>query len=318
MTDLTQELPNTFIQSNYSTYPSEVENLNPRYLKLPRNISIETLVRCNAACGFCPYPISPRRDEEMSTELFEKIITDLSQMESGYAFDLTLHRINEPLLDKRLEHFHAIAAAALPSAKFSFWSNGTTLTAGRYDWITQYENAKLHISLNAVDESDHQRLMGIGIEKVLRNLDALHARKDRNEFPLSVSLHAPFENPEQAWRIDEFCKQRYPLFKLGIRPFFSWMGEIDTGAKERDEVTSQLIQEHNISSFPCAQWYDLHILANGYVTKCCIDESGYVNDPRYDTSTRNVLEIFHESQTLRLELPPRSSVNGCENCTHLG
>lgn len=71
-------------------------------------------------------------------------------------------------------------------------------------------------------------------------------------------------------------------------------------------------------NFSCAQWYDLHILANGVVTKCCIDETGFEGNEKFDSSRRHVLQIYGESASLRENLPGRSSVSGCKTCFHLG
>ncbi len=311
-------LPKSFVQADYTNYTANVTNGREHYRDWPRTISIETQVRCNAKCGFCPYPISPRQGEEMSTELFHKIIEDLSVIPDHHRVSLTLHRINEPLLDRRMEAFHDAAADKLPSATLLFWSNGTTLREGKFEWINKYPRAQLHISLNAVTEDEHVRLMGFGLERVLINLDYLHALKSEGKFAPPVALHAPFENAEQAWRVHDFCEARYPLFNLGIRPFFVWMGDIKAGESDRDEKTLRLIRENDISGFPCAQWYDLHVLANGFVTKCCIDEKGYVGDVQYDTRHRNVIDIYRQSRSLRDGLPARRDVAGCEGCTHLG
>ena len=50
----------------------ERKRLSP-YLDYPREVTIETLALCNAACEFCPYPDLERQGTRMSDALVEKI-----------------------------------------------------------------------------------------------------------------------------------------------------------------------------------------------------------------------------------------------------
>lgn len=74
----------------------------------------------------------------MPTEVFEKIISDLSEIPAGHPLKVTLARINEPLLDRRLEYFHDLIAARLPNTRFTFWSNGTVLRQGAFEWMSNH------------------------------------------------------------------------------------------------------------------------------------------------------------------------------------
>lgn len=299
-----------------SVYDQKVMNLKEHFLEYPRWISIETMVKCNAKCSFCPYPISPRKGEMIEDELFYKIIDELSVIPTDHPCHLVLARINEPLLDKRLQVFSAYARKKLPGATMGFWSNGTTLTKDARGWIGEYDNATLHISLNSVDEKEHSEMMGIGLAKVLRNLDAVHKMKDAGTFLPGVSLHAPFQSEQVKDEITSSCKDRFPLFNLGFTPFFSWEGDEKSGSAER-QATGILDDEGlNAAARPCGQWFDLHVLANGYVTKCCIDQTGFSEDA-YDTRQHNVMDIFQRAGSLRENLPARGGVSGCETCTHL-
>ena len=49
-----------------------------QYQKFPEMVQIETLVACNAACTFCPYPTMDRKGDKMTDNLFKKIISDFS------------------------------------------------------------------------------------------------------------------------------------------------------------------------------------------------------------------------------------------------
>ncbi|MEL7444433.1 MAG: hypothetical protein AAGK02_01310 [Pseudomonadota bacterium] len=186
-------------------------------------------------------------------------------------------------------------------------SSGCQITGG----------STLVVSLNAVNEADHVRLMGFGLERVLKNLDFVHRLKNDGAFDIGVNLVAPWESVEQAEEVETFCRERWPLFFVALRPFFEWVGDSGKGAEFRTQTTSKVEASTEALDFACAQWFDLHILANGYATKCCIDESGYTDD-RYNCFTNNALDVFGRSRILRDELPDRSRVNGCDGCRHLG
>ena len=186
-----------------------------------------------------------------------------------------------------------------------------------FEWIDDYKFATLHISLNSVTEQGHQDLMGIGLKKVLRNLDYLHGLRAEKRWRRPVTLHASYQSAETSREMEEFCADRYPLFKLGIRPFFSWEGDENTGAKEREDSGVFSADDYGVASLPCGQWFDLHILANGFATKCCIDQTGF-SDDKYDTRNHHALDIFRQSLPLRQTQPGRETVTGCVGCTHLG
>ena len=306
------------IQADYDAYPAAVAGLQQAYLQYPRNVSIETQVKCNAKCGFCPYPTSPRRGQEMPDERFEKLIADLSAIPHSHPFAITLHRINEPLLDRRMQRFSRLVADRLPSASQQFWSNGTMLKEGGFEWMGEYPRASLSISLNSMDEDEHVQLMGLSLAPVLRGLDYLHTLVESGKFTLPVTLCAPYKSHASANRYLTSSRARWPLFTPAVRPFFEWMGASHAGSEHRIEFGLPSPKAHRATTFACAQWFDLHVLASGYVTKCCIDETGHDGDPAFDTAQHDVLTIYRNTLAQRMNLPARSTIAGCEGCKHLG
>lgn len=309
-----------FIQADYEGYPASVEILKSRFLDHPRAVSIETLVKCNSRCSFCPYPTSPRQGQVLPEELFHKIIAELSELPPTHTFMMTLHRINEPLLDRRMKYFCGVVAEKIPSAIQQFWTNGTMLKEGEFEWMTQYQSAELTVSLNSMNEEEHLRMMGFGIEGVLQGLDYLHQLAESGRFTLPVTLCAPFIDERQSRSYGVRCRRRWPLFRPAIRPFFQWMGGMQVGTEYRDAAALPGAEENQVAGSPCGQWFDLHILANGYVTRCCIDENGNGGKVIYDVRHNHVLDIYRRARrlSLRERLPARATVRGCKGCFHLG
>ena len=101
-------------------------------------VEVETINRCNGACTFCPVNKNddPRPLAKMTDELFEKILTELHELD--YSGTFCLFANNEPFLDKRLETFAKAARAALPKARIEIFSNGTVIELDRFIEIIQY------------------------------------------------------------------------------------------------------------------------------------------------------------------------------------
>jgi len=79
----------------------------------------------------------------METDLFYKIIDDLNNV-GRYPQSITLARINEPLLDKRLKEFSFYIRKVFPKSIYSIWSNGLKLDKESVDWIVELgENTNL-------------------------------------------------------------------------------------------------------------------------------------------------------------------------------
>lgn len=294
------------------------EILSEKYLHYPKSVSIETLVACNAKCSFCAYPDSERKGEKLDADTFYKIIDELNTG-SNYPKSITLARINEPLLDKRLQEFSEHILRIFPETNYSIWSNGSQLDARNMGWIEDLTGlVSLHVSLNSIDQDEHDNFMGIRLENVASNLDAIHKRSFTK-----CHLHAPFVNHIQGEGFKSYCKKRWPKFSSHLRPIFDWMGDVPRGessAKEHLKLEagySNMFKDSKILSQPCAQWNSLHILASGQVTKCCIDEAGYDSD-QFNVAKNNVLEIYAKTMYLREAILKRSNVTGCEKCLHPG
>ncbi|HEV7763809.1 MAG TPA: hypothetical protein VGQ76_02290, partial [Thermoanaerobaculia bacterium] len=72
--------------------PAEADLSRRFHLKV---VSLETVTTCNQKCYFCPVSIAPRDDEEMSTELFERIVGELKEFR-GTIDGVFLQSYNEP------------------------------------------------------------------------------------------------------------------------------------------------------------------------------------------------------------------------------
>ncbi len=165
----------------------------------------------------------------------------------------------------------------------------------RFDRLAQFGN-----------EEEHVRMMGFGLDGVRRGLYYLHKLTEARQFTLPPMFCALFQSEESAFAYPNEYSTRWPLFKAAIRPIFQWMGESGTGGEHRLASGLRFPVAQLITQFACGQWFDLHILANGYLTKFCIDETGHVGDANFDTRSHDDLDIYQAGFSRRVSLPPRT------------
>lgn len=92
-------------------------------------VEIETFSRCNGECEFCPANknVDTRKPELMSEELFDKILSELEDM--NYKGKFILNNNNEPLLDTRCVSFAKKVRERFPDNYIMIYTNGTLLNS---------------------------------------------------------------------------------------------------------------------------------------------------------------------------------------------
>lgn len=94
-------------------------------IRLFSSIGIETSAVCNRRCVFCPNHDFTRPDDQMSMEMFNKVLQDLVDLK--YKRRVELYIYNEPMRDPRLLEFIALVRDALPRACIMINTNGDYL-----------------------------------------------------------------------------------------------------------------------------------------------------------------------------------------------
>lgn len=137
--DITEDEANRLAQNSFKAKEiSEEIELMKDNLPLFSHVEIETVNRCNGGCDFCPVSVKNERREycEMTDALFEKIITELSEID--YRGKLALFSNNEPLLDAKIVERHKIARERVPNARMHLFTNGTLLALDKFVELVQY------------------------------------------------------------------------------------------------------------------------------------------------------------------------------------
>ncbi len=298
------------LESNRQTLGS----VNKQAIDFPDVVTIETFMKCNAACHFCPYPdmaeTSPRADLRMSEELFEKIIGDLEDIPPYWAFEINLSRVNEPLLDHRLFSFMETIRDRLPNARIFIPTNGTTLTDKNIDRLASISTFyKLTVSLNADNKEQYEDIMQLPFDRTLANIDRLHTKKTAGEIPFNVVLTAVMPRGAAYDHFTAFCKGRYPEFHVDQYTPSNWFGATDN-------------ETYPAATIPvgCKDWYQVHILANGQEAQCCFDNEGKLGHA--NVRDMHMLEIYNKpwQRQLRRRGLTRHSPEApefCRNCDYM-
>ena len=135
-------------------------------------VSLETHTVCNQRCFFCPVSFEQRASHFMPTELFERIVLELSAYRSTIE-GVWLMLYNEPSLDKRMvEQCLTLKRAGLPPA---INTNASAFTPDKTAALVEAGGIRLlSVNLSTFDRDAYARDRGADqLDQVLRNLDAM-------------------------------------------------------------------------------------------------------------------------------------------------
>jgi MoaA/NifB/PqqE/SkfB family radical SAM enzyme len=268
--------------------------LRERYVSQPKEVSLETLALCNAACTFCPYPTIERKGARMPDELIERLVEEMAAFELPFFF--SPFKLNEPLLDQRLGPLCRMMNEHVPQARLRLFTNGSPLTEGKALMIGGLRNVEhLWISLNEHDPAKYEALMSLKFEITVKRLDALHAMAFPH--PVVVSKVGPDDG------FIAYVKERWPKFRPTLIKQDSWLGYVDA-------------QFPGIPDTPCGRWFELSIMATGRVSLCCM-ASGDEHSIG-DLNTHSLLEVYNAPhwRERREHLLSRRSIEPCNRCSY--
>lgn len=258
------------------------EDLSRRFhLKV---VSLEAHSVCNQACYFCPVSVARRAPYYMPTELYERIVAELS------AFRETIDGVcminyNEPTADRRfLDQVAALKAAGLPPAVLT---NGSGLSPERVDAILSMGGLRyLSINLSTLDRDAYRRDRGVDqLDMVLRNLDYLKDKPVASEMDIVVLG----QKDESHRKAHEEISARFDGTMLRVRPFeiMDRAGYLPVGLRP-PRPHGKLRGCENLGSRP---FQHLHVTPQGRCVLCCEDyDEKYVVGDLTRQSVREVLE----------------------------
>lgn len=277
------------------------------YLDQPLEVAIETLALCNAACSFCPYPQLERKGRRLSEEVLFELIGQMSLWQVPFVF--SPFKVNEPLLDLRLPEICREFLDRCSTGSLRLFTNGSALNHSNMSWIAKLRRLKhLWVSLNSVDEEEHQALMQFKqpmLNRILEKLTDLHERKRLGSFSHEVMLSRVATGTAEDMKFLKTCRNRYPRFNAMLIKRDAWLQDVSA-------------PEIPIPVVPCSRWWELSITAQGDAVLCCM-----VSEPKPGL----VLGSIHEHTMLELYNLPfwrerrekmlnRHAVPICRQCSY--
>jgi putative metalloenzyme radical SAM/SPASM domain maturase len=153
----------------------------------PSKLFVEVTTRCNLHCAMCVKEAQGQciAEGDMSPETFARLAPAFSRLDA-----LILNGIGEPLLNRHLERFVAIAREAMPPGGWvGFQTNGQLLGPARAQALAGAGIDRICISADAVTPDVFRALRGGGKqEAVERAAAALHVAGRGRGRPISVGL----------------------------------------------------------------------------------------------------------------------------------
>lgn len=119
--------------------------------KLFSFLGIETGAKCNRSCCFCPVAYSPREDEWMSREMFDRILDQLVKLR--YGGRIALYSYNEPLRDERIHDLLRAIRTLLPRVCIMINSNGDYFKSSA-DIAALYDAGLNQMQINVYSSAD--------------------------------------------------------------------------------------------------------------------------------------------------------------------
>jgi MoaA/NifB/PqqE/SkfB family radical SAM enzyme len=270
--------------------------------EFPRLVCVETTNHCNAKCSFCPNNALARDKGAMDQALFEKIIEDCREfpLEAIEPF-MQGDPFVDPDIQARLEHIRR----RLPTTKLRLYTNGYGMTPKRIDALMGLGIDHLYVSVNTLDEAKYQKIMGIKLERTLRNLAYLTDPVRRHKVADNITFRMTRLDDTTLQEQDDFlayCKDK------GVRSFvvglFNYKGDINGSLP--------------VPRYGCEHVNRLDILASGKVTLCCMDQDG--EHSWGDVNTHSVLEVYRGKIGRRYRelhrTGRRREIEPCDTCNN--
>jgi len=160
----------------------------------PRTVQIQTMTGCNAACVFCPYPLTVESQPKgfMKKELFEAIIDEIA---AQGVRRISPYLMNEPFLDPGMVDRLAYIKSKIPDARLVVTTNGSRLSPALVDRLIASDTLHaLYISFQGVEKEPYESTMkgSMVFEQNMANVEHLigkwQAAGGRERFKIVISM----------------------------------------------------------------------------------------------------------------------------------
>lgn len=150
------------MDDEYEDYMRGVDRLKvqrPRFQK----VEVEVNTGCNRQCGYCFLATRKResvvssRRRVMEMALYATLVGQLESL--GFDGELNYHFYGEPLVNKRLPEYVALARRHLPAAAIVLYTNGDLLTPAKYRALREAGVTRFYVTFH--DDAVPDRLRDV-------------------------------------------------------------------------------------------------------------------------------------------------------------
>jgi len=253
-----------------------------------RFVSLETHTVCTQACAFCPVAIAPREPDFMPTELFERLVEELTHYRETIEA-VMLNNYNEPTADRRfVEQVRTVMNHDLPAAVLS---NASTFTPDKVDALVEMGPIPyLSVNISTLDRdryaAERQR---DHLPRVLEHLNYMKDKKVAETMDIIVLGHQDETHRANAEALREYFEGSH--FNVRDMEIMDRAGYLPIGLSP-DKPHERLRGCNNLGSRPIEH---IHVNPKGQCVLCCedYDEHHIVGD-----LTRQTIDDVMSSQEL--------------------
>jgi radical SAM superfamily enzyme YgiQ (UPF0313 family) len=239
----------------------------PAEIPFPEKVMVQTTSRCNAACGFCPYPsVSGTLSHgTMEEELYRRVIDECAERPEQVQRILP-YLMNEPLLDGRIVERVNYAKRRCPRASVHLLTNGSLLTERRGDALIDSGLDWIGISVHGFSDAAYEAAMGLSREVTYRRVDRFVekaiARRGVDFVMVTFNGGGPVTVDEREAELDHFRA-------LGVERI-SYFGRSISRAGNVPGIEAP--SHDRLAGCRSIWWPEMiHVLYNGDVVLCCMD-----------------------------------------------
>ncbi len=233
----------------------------------PDHVQIQTITGCNARCIFCPNGKTRRnipKGRRMDWDLYRSIVDQC--LELGIR-RYSIYLMNEPMLDRELAERVAYVSTRIQRPQYvKVTSHGGLLTERMAIGLLDSGLDKLKISVQSLNADAYWAIMGLPLDKTLKNIDRFMELKKKGGYKLprleivmvdSIQTHDEIPLIRRYWQDREI--------KLYIEP-------VENRA-DQDNIRDAAVGEHQLESFSwCRRLMEqIYILYDGRMVQCCAD-----------------------------------------------
>lgn len=233
----------------------------------PDHIQIQTITGCNASCIFCPNGKTRRnipKGRRMDWDLYRSLVDQSIAMGIRR---YSVYLMNEPMLDRELPERVAYITARIKKPQYvKVTSHGGLLTERMARGLLDSGLNKLKISVQSLNADTYRQIMGLPLEKTLKNIDRFLALKKQGGYKgpkLEIVMVDAVQTHEGIFRMRQYWQDRD--IALYIEP-------VENRANQPN-IRDTAVGAQKLKAFSwCRRLMEqIYILYDGRMVQCCAD-----------------------------------------------